>query len=151
VSSGAARAEEDPPGFVLWKAERIAQTIERLDRELGDRSMVYETFVNAEGHSVYLVLRGKTGTVEFHETEADLYVVRRGHATLILGGELVEPKRLRRKQQTASSIQGGIEKELGPGDVVHIPEGVPHQLRIAEGQSFLYDLTKFDEEPLEPR
>ena len=42
-----------------------------------------------------------------------------------------------------------IQRELGPGDVVHIPVGVPHQLVLPEGESFLYDLTKFNEEPLE--
>ena len=48
-----------------------------------------------------------------------------------------------------SSIRGGIQRELGPGDVVHIPVGIPHQLVLPEGESFLYDLTKFNEEPLE--
>ena len=98
---------------------------------------------------MYLVLRGKTSPAELHETEADLYVVRRGRATLHLGGELVDAERRRRKQQRGSSIRGGIQREVGPGDVIHIPVGVPHQLVLPEGGSFLYDLTKFNEEALE--
>lgn len=143
-----AASEDPPPGFVLWTAERIAETIERLDRELGDQSLVFEAYGNYDGHSVYLVLRGKTSSAELHETEADLYVVRRGTATLVVGGELVDPETRPRRQQRGSSIRGGYRREIGPGDVVHIPVGVPHQLVLPEGETFLYDLTKFDEEPL---
>lgn len=151
LSSSQTSSDEPPPGTALWTAERIAETIERLDRELGDRSLVFEAYGNYEGHSVYLVLRGKTSAAELHETEADLYVVRRGRATLVVGGELVDPEIRPRKQRRGSSIRGGYRREIGPGDVVHIPVGVPHQLILPEGESFLYDLTKFDEEPLAER
>ena len=136
------------PDFVLWKADVLERSIARLDREIGDKALVYETIGNYERHSVYLVLRGKTSPAELHETEADLYVVRRGRATLLLGGELVDAENRPRKQQRGSSIRGGIKREIGPGDVIHIPVGVPHQLVLPDGESFLYDLTKFNEEPL---
>ena len=147
--SQAAAEDRSFPGFVLWKPDVLERSIARLDRELSDKALVYETIGNYERHSVYLVLRGKTSTAEIHETEADLYVVRRGRAILHLGGELVDAERLPRNQLRGSSIRGGIQRELGPGDVVHIPVGVPHQLVLPEGESFLYDLTKFNEEPLE--
>ena len=144
-------SDQAPPGFVLWTPERLATAIERLDRELGDQRLVFEAYGNYERHSVYLVLRGKTSPAELHETEADLYVVRRGRATLVVGGELVDAEKRPRKQQRGSSVRGGYRREIGPGDVVHIPLGVPHQLILAEGESFLYDLTKFNEEPLAER
>jgi mannose-6-phosphate isomerase-like protein (cupin superfamily) len=147
-SSQTASSDEPPPGFVLWTPERLAETIERLDREIGDKSLVFEAYGNYDGHSVYLVLRGKTSPAELHETEADLYLVRRGRATLVVGGELVDAKQQARKQQRGASIRGGYRREIGPGDVIHIPVAVPHQLIVPEGETFLYDLTKFDEEPL---
>ena len=121
---------------MLWKTDILERSIARLDRELGDKPLVYETIGNYERHSVYLVLRGKTSPAELHETEADLYVVRRGRATLHLGGELVDAERRPRKQQRGSSVRGGIQREVGPGDVIHIPVGVPHQLVLPEGESF---------------
>ncbi len=147
-SSQTESANEPPRGYVLWTPGRLATTIERLDRELEDKSLVFEAYGNYDGHSVYLVLRGKTSPAELHETEADLYVVRRGRATLVIGGELVDAKTQARKQQRGASIRGGYRTEIGPGDVIHIPVAVPHQLILPEGESFLYDLTKFDEEPL---
>ena len=148
ASQSESSAPDEPAGFVLWKAERLAEVTARLDRELGDRALVFEAYGNYDGHSVYLVLRGESSPAELHETESDLYVVRRGRATLVVGGELVDAKRLDRRQQRGSSIRGGIHREIGPGDVVHIPVGVPHQLLFPEEETFLYDLTKFNEEPL---
>jgi len=65
--------------------------------------------------------------------------------------KLVDPETRPRRQQRGTSIRGGYRREIGPGDVVHIPVGVPHQLILPEGETFLYDLTKFDEEPLGER
>ncbi len=64
-------ADRSFPGFVLWKPDVLERSIARLDRELGDKPLVFETIGNYERHSVYLVLRGKTSTAEVHETEAD--------------------------------------------------------------------------------
>ena len=74
-------------GFVLWPHEQVEAIADRLEASIGDRAMVFETVRNDDGHSVYFVLRGQTGRAEFHETEADLYIVHRGRATLVIGGE----------------------------------------------------------------
>lgn len=148
LAGGQTPAEASPPiGFVLWSSDYVQEAADRLERSIGDRAMVFETIRNDEGHSIYLVLRGATARAEFHDTESDMYVVRRGRATLIIGGELVDPEVLPRKQQRADSIRDGARRELGPGDIVHIPVAVPHQLIIAPGEQFMYDLVKFDEEP----
>lgn len=143
-------AVEGPEGYVLWNANRVEAASARLDRALGDKAMVYETIGNYEGHSIYLVLRGSTGTAELHETESDLYLARRGRATFVIGGELLDPQILPRKQTRGSGIRGGRSQPLGPGDVVHVPEAVPHHLVIDPAEPFLYILIKFDEEPLAP-
>ena len=153
-SPSAARAQEKRaegfPGFAIWTADRLAAAADNLEKTVGDKLLVFETIGNYAGHSMYLVLRGRTGQAEVHETESDEFVARRGRATLVLGGELVDEQSLPRKQRRGSSIKGGIRRELAPGDIVHIPVGVPHQLLIASGERFMYDLVKFDEEPLGP-
>ena len=142
---------EDVKGFVLWPASGIAAAVDRLESTVGSKPLVFETIGNYPGHSIYLVLRGRTGQAEVHETEADLFVARKGRATLVIGGELVDGQAMPRKQRRGTSIRGGIRRELLPGDIVHIPIGVPHQLIIAPGERFVYDLVKFDEEPLTPQ
>ena len=141
--------DDPPPGFVLWPSAEVETIANRLEREIGDRAMVYETVRNDDGHSVYFVLRGLTGPAEFHETEADLYVVHRGNATFVIGGELIDAEVLPRKQQRGSSIRDGNRYALAPGDILHVPVATPHQIIVPPGQTFLYTLVKFDEEPLQ--
>ena len=63
---------EAVPGFVLWPASRLQTAADQLEKTIGDKSLVFETIGNYQGHSVYLVLRGSTGQAEVHETEADV-------------------------------------------------------------------------------
>ena len=141
--------DRQPTGFVMWPGAEVEAIANRLEREIGNRAMVYETIRNDDGHSVYFVLRGLTGPAEFHETEADLYVVHRGNATFVIGGELIDPELLPRKQQRGSSIRNGIRHALAPGDILHVPVSTPHQIIVPDGQTFLYTLVKFNEEPLQ--
>lgn len=113
--------------------------------------MVYETLGNYEGHSFYLVLRGRTGKAEFHITESDIQIGVRGRATFVIGGELDDPVDGPRKHISATSITGGTTFELGPGDMIHVPPSTPHQLLVDSSEPYMYILIKLDEEPLEPR
>ncbi len=104
---GSSTATESPDGYVHWDAARVEAAADRLENRLGNEAMVYETLGNYEGHSIYLVLRGRTGKAELHETESDLYIARRGRATFAIGGELVEPQELPRRQRSGSMLRGG--------------------------------------------
>ena len=141
--------DDRPTGFIMWPSAEVETIANRLEREIGNRAMVYETIRNDDGHSVYFVLRGLTGPAELHETEADLYVVHRGNATFVIGGELIDAEVLPRKQQRGSSIRDGTPHALAPGDILHVPVATPHQIIVPPGQTFLYTLVKFNEEPLQ--
>ena len=136
-----------PAGFATWSPAQIKEVGDRLEKELGDKQIVYETLGTYKGHSVYLVLRGKTAPAEYHETEEDIQIGVRGTATFVIGGELVNPKKLPRKQQQGSAINGGAKFPVGPGDIIHVPVAVPHVLLIEPGKPYLYILMKLDEEP----
>lgn len=148
----AAHAQDDqssqPADYEFWSAMVVDEVADRLEESLGDKALVWETVGNYDGHSVYLVLRGKTGTAEIHETESDVQISVRGRATSVIGGELVDPEHLPRRQIRGSSIQGGNERQLAPGDIMHIPPGLPHHLLIDASEPYMYLLIKIDEEPL---
>lgn len=140
--------ERNPADYVFWTAETVETVADRLEDSLADNALVWETVGNYEGHSAYLVLRGKTSRAEIHETESDIQISVRGQATSVVGGELLEPESLPRKQIRGTSIEGGIRRDLSPGDLMHIPPGVPHQLLIDPATPYMYLLIKIDEEPL---
>lgn len=136
-----------PTGFGLWSAAQLREAGDRLEKALGEKQLVYETLGTYKGHSVYLVLRGKTAAAEYHETESDIQIGVRGTATFVIGGELLNPKKLPRKQQQGSGIKGGARSTVAPGDIVHVPVAVPHVLIIEPGKPYMYILIKLDEEP----
>lgn len=144
-----AATADAPVGFGLWSSAHIKEVGDRLEKELGDKKIVFETLGTYRGHSVYLVLRGKTAFAEFHETESDIQIGVRGTATFVIGGELVDAQKLPRKQQQGSSIRGGSKFTVGPGDIIHVPVAVPHVLIIEPNKPYLYILVKLDEEPRE--
>ena len=135
-------------GFEFRNLEGIEESADRLESELGDKAMVFETIGNHDGHSMYLVLRGKTGTAEFHITESDYYFGVRGNATFVIGGEVVNPEERPRKQIVGTSIKGGTTRALKPGDIIHVPPSTAHQIIISPDAPYMYILIKIDEEPL---
>jgi hypothetical protein len=152
VSDGQALSSDEtsvPEDYVRWDSAYIQAVADRLEEQLGDKALVWETIGNYDGHSLYMVLRGQTGQAEVHETESDVQIGVRGNALSIVGGALVDSRSLSRKQQRGTSIAGGLRKKTSPGDLIHIPPGVPHQLIINTAESYMYLLFKLDEEPLE--
>ena len=147
VSQAQSGPADGPAGFVLWETARLEAAADRLERELGDQEIVWETMGSYEGHSMYLVLRGKTPMAELHETESDVHLIMRGEATYVMGGELVDKELLARKQQRGTSIRGGTSRPVAPGDIIFVAPNVAHHQIIVPGESYLYILIKFDEEP----
>jgi mannose-6-phosphate isomerase-like protein (cupin superfamily) len=66
--------------------------------------------------------------------------VQSGNATLVYGGTMPDEKTTAPHEKRAASIKDGIEKKLGPGDVVTIPAKTPHQLKL--DKEFTYFVVK---------
>jgi mannose-6-phosphate isomerase-like protein (cupin superfamily) len=67
------------------------------------------------------------GEVEYHEHAVDVMHVVRGTATVVTGGEMVEPREVAPGELRATATTGGTPFTLSEGDVLAIPEGLPHQ------------------------
>jgi dTDP-4-dehydrorhamnose 3,5-epimerase-like enzyme len=66
-----------------------------------------------------------------------------GTATAITGGQLLDPqKRPNVDDEAGSSIRGGTEQPLKPGDILYIPPGVAHGFKDVKG--FRAFLIRFD-------
>ena len=63
---------------------------------------------------------------EVHETFGHIYLIEEGSGTLVLGGELVDPK-ARGTEWRGSSIRGGQEFQMKKGDMITVQVGMPHQ------------------------
>ncbi len=81
------------------------------------------------------------GEVEFHEGVVDVMHVVQGTATVVTGGEMREAREVAPGELRAPTVDGGTRHELAEGDVLAIPNGVPHQF-VDVSDPFLYFVVK---------
>lgn len=75
---------------------------------------------------------------EVHANEADLFYVIEGRATQVLGGSVVGGKQTAPGQIRGAKTEGGQTYQLGKGDVMWVPAGMPHWFpEIPEALSYL--------------
>jgi mannose-6-phosphate isomerase-like protein (cupin superfamily) len=87
-------------------------------------------------HAIKLSERTASGGAEIHAHFDDVMLVMDGKADLITGGELIDARSGPNGETTGSGIRNGTSQHIGPGDLIHIPAGVPHQLVIAPGTTY---------------
>jgi mannose-6-phosphate isomerase-like protein (cupin superfamily) len=96
-------------------------------------------------HYTMIALRHKDGGAEIHENFADFFLVVQGHATLLTGGSVEDGKEVSPGEVRGTFVRNGTSMTLNPGDVVHIPATVPHQMLVPDGSTFIYFVIKVKE------
>ena len=143
VSAVSVRAA-DPSGFGLWKASMVKQSSEELSHKIDNQKFAWQGLGTYDNHLIGISHREGDGSAEVHETQTDIMIVDEGKAMLVVGGTMVAPKTIKPHEVRGTSIEGGETKEIGPGDIIHIPANIPHQLKIAAGSKFTYLVIKVD-------
>jgi mannose-6-phosphate isomerase-like protein (cupin superfamily) len=87
-----------------------------------------------------LVVRLHTGDAERHQLWADQIYVNKGNLTLVYGGTMQQerPNGTAPGETRGSGVEGGKEIPLHTGDIVHIPAGIPHWVKVAPGTTATY-------------
>jgi glc operon protein GlcG len=89
--------------------------------------------IEVENYKVHASHREGPGMAEVHERDTDIVYVLDGSATLVLGGEVVEGKSTAPEEIRGASIRGGGTRLITKGDVIIIPNGVPHWFKEVPG------------------
>ncbi len=95
----------------------------------------------ARNYMVHASHRDKAGVVEIHELDTDIVYVLKGSAQLVTGGTPVGATTVAPHEVRAPTVEGGESRRLAPGDVVIIPNGVPHWFKEV-GAPFDYYVVK---------
>lgn len=95
------------------------------------------------GTTMLAAHRTADGQVEVHTKLNDEFVVRSGHATVLVGGKVEGNKETAPGEWRGGTVTGAHAYTLGPGDVLWIPAGAPHQTLVPKGTSFSYFAFKF--------
>jgi mannose-6-phosphate isomerase-like protein (cupin superfamily) len=135
----------DPAGVGYWPAAQMKTYGKKLAPKINELKVATEQLDKYGKHYVMVAYREASGEAEVHETVVDVFVVEAGEATLVLGGKVIGGKSTGPGEIRGKSIEGGVTKKLLPGDVVHIPANLPHQVTLAPGaKPFTYLIVKIE-------
>ncbi len=131
--------------FDHWSPAELLERAKHLRQLAAEKGSASETLEKYPHHYTMLAFRNRSGAGELHQNFADLFYILDGHATVVTGGELVDPKTTAPGESAGTSVKGGSGKEVKAGDVVHIPAGMPHQMVLAAGDTVTYFVVKVEE------
>jgi glc operon protein GlcG len=77
-------------------------------------------------YKIHASHRDGPGKAEVHEHETDIIYVLEGAATFVTGGKVVGGEMTAPGEFRGASIEGGETRKLVKGDVIIVPQGVPH-------------------------
>ena len=111
----------------------------KVDRK-DNQPLVAQSLLQLAPYNVSLEYRASVGGAAVHETEAELFYVVDGSATLVTGGKLTEEKRTNAENLSGTGIQGGQSRKVAKGDFAIVPEGTPHWFSAIDGTVVLMSL-----------
>jgi mannose-6-phosphate isomerase-like protein (cupin superfamily) len=151
------------PGTYISVNEVQAYVKRAMDNNLVDQQ-IRAVDIGKINLDVGVVYRGKLAkpteaSVAEHDLVSELYHIIEGSATLMLGPDIVNPKRRPADLETVrlfngpgnngTSIRNGITYELKPGDVVIIPAGTGHWFTKIDDH-IVYLMVRIDPDKVTP-
>lgn len=100
-----------------------------------------EPLIETAPYKVHASRREAPGMAEVHARDTDIIYVLEGTATIVTGGQVVGGKTTAADELRGPSIAGGTERRLARGDVLVVPNGVPHWFTHVQAP-FLYYVVK---------
>jgi len=93
-----------------------------------------QPLVETSGYKVHASRRVEPGQAEIHTLDTDVVYVVDGSATLVTGGKAIDAKEIAPNEIRGTKVEGGEEHHITKGDVIVIPNGVPHQFTAVTGE-----------------
>ncbi len=132
----------DPQGFAYWPSETLKAFEQKLAPKINSLMVANEQLASYGKHSVMVTHREGSGEAEIHKSVVDVFVVQSGHATLLVGGTLIEGRNTGPGEIRGTAITGAEKRQLAAGDIALIPAGMPHQVTVEKGEQLTYVIVK---------
>lgn len=135
-----APASSEAGSRTMVSASEVAAMIAKARKDRKDEPIIAQKMIELAPYNVSLEYRASVGQAAVHETEAELFYVIDGAATLVTGGKLAGEKRTNAENLTGTGITGGQSRHVAKGDFVMVPEGTPHWFSQIDGTVVLMSL-----------
>ncbi len=114
---------------------------EEVDAAFDKGAVLFNGDNGARNYMVHASRREAPGMVEVHTKDTDVIYVLKGASTFVTGGTMVDGKPIAADEIRGKEITGGETRQLVPGDVMIVPNGVPHWFKEIQAP-FLYYVVK---------
>lgn len=94
--------------------------------------------IEVANYKVHASHREEAGVVEIHNKDTDIIYMLEGSATLVTGGSIVGGRNTAVEEIRGTSVAGGETRQITKGDVIIIPNGVPHWFKEVKGSINYY-------------
>jgi mannose-6-phosphate isomerase-like protein (cupin superfamily) len=111
----------------------------KADRKEG-QALLAQSMIQLAPYNVSLEYRAAVANAAVHETEAELFYVIDGSATLVTGGKLTADATRNGANLTGKGIEGGSSRKVAKGDFIMVPENTPHWFSAIDGTVVLMSL-----------
>jgi len=131
--AGAAMAQQPGPEKLFTTSSEITALIAKAKADRKNNApTVTEPILRLAPYGANLEYRAGVGPAAIHETEAEVFYVIDGTATMITGGKLTEEKR-NGVNLTGTGIEGGDSRSVAKGDFIVVPEKTAHWFSKIDG------------------
>jgi mannose-6-phosphate isomerase-like protein (cupin superfamily) len=139
--SSVASAQQPAAGRTMVSAADVAALMAKakVDRK-ENQALLAQSMIRLDNYNVSLEYRAAVANAAVHETEAELFYVVDGSATLVTGGRLKGETRTNAANLSGSGIDGGVSRHVAKGDFIMVPEGTPHWFSAIDGTVVLMSL-----------
>jgi quercetin dioxygenase-like cupin family protein len=93
---------------------------------------VYDGVPEKKNYRVSVFHRDKGGEVEIHNKDTDVFYILEGEATFVTGGTVTGGKEAGPDEIRIATMEGGVTRKIGKGDVIVIPANVTHWFKEVE-------------------
>jgi len=141
VASAQQPAAAPAAGRTMVSAADVAALMAKakVDRK-ENQALLAQSMIRLDNYNVSLEYRAAVANAAVHETEAELFYVVDGSATLVTGGRLKGETRTNAANLSGSGIDGGVSRHVAKGDFIMVPEGTPHWFSAIDGTVVLMSL-----------
>jgi quercetin dioxygenase-like cupin family protein len=129
-------AAQTTGGAIVVHAEQVEQIRQAARASQGTKPSAAQPIISAQPYVLNLEHRtGKTGA-SVHTAEAEVIIVLDGAATVTTGGSLVDATPEANGNISGKDIAGGTAQHAVKGDMLMVPQGVPHMM-VPDGDTIL--------------
>jgi quercetin dioxygenase-like cupin family protein len=123
-------------GVIMVSAEQVEQIRQSARAEQGAKPSQSKPIIAAPPYALNLEHRTGTAPASQHPVEAEIIMVLDGAGTITTGGALVNATTAN-GNMSGSGIEGGAPRHMVKGDILMVPQNVPHMMVPDAGAPFV--------------